>query len=145
MFDLIRRDPDFSRLFNLTRDLGRAFGGDETYGLASAWLPPVDIAETDTEMRVVCEVPGLTRDDIELTITNNVLTLSGEKRTEAEDKGTTWHRVERHYGKFTRSFTLPRDVDSTKVQAKYHDGLLEIVLPKSAAAIPQKIQIATGK
>ncbi|MBI3892538.1 MAG: Hsp20/alpha crystallin family protein [Candidatus Wallbacteria bacterium] len=142
MFDLIRRDPEFNRLFSLTRDLGRVFGADEAFtGATGAWLPPIDIAETETEMLVVCEAPGLTRDDIELSIVNNVLTLSGEKKAQLEDKGQTWHRVERHFGKFTRSFTLPRDVDCTKIQAKYNNGLLEIVLPKSAGAIPQKIQI----
>ena len=143
MSDLIRREPEFSRLFNLTRDLGRVFGNDEGYGIgAGTWLPVVDVIETEKEMKVVCEVPGLTKDDIELTIANNVLTLSGEKRSESEDKGTTWHRIERSYGKFTRSFTLPRDVDAAKIQAQYNNGLLEITLPKAAGAIPHKIQIA---
>ncbi|TPW09553.1 MAG: HSP20 family protein [bacterium] len=143
MFDIIRKDPDFGRLLNLSREMGRFFNGEAYAGNTGAWLPPVDIWETEKAMHVVCEVPGLQKDDIELSIANNVLTLYGEKKAE-DDKSYNWHRVERQYGKFTRSFTLPRDVDASKIEAHYEAGLLKLTLPKLAEAIPHKIAI-TGK
>jgi HSP20 family protein len=141
MFDIIRKDNDFGRLLNLSREMTRFFNNEPYAGSTSGWLPPVDIWETEQQMQVICEVPGLGKDDIELTMANNVLTISGEKKSD-EDKGYNWHRVERQYGRFTRSFTLPRDVNASKIEARYENGLLYITLPKVAEAIPHKIVIS---
>ncbi len=138
MFNIVRRDPNFEKLFDLSREFGRYFDTDNTTG---TWLPAVDIVETEEELRVICEVPGLEKGDFDLTLTNNVLTLTGEKKATTEEKGETFHRVERHYGKFTRSFNLPRDVDADKIAATHENGLLQIALPKSQEAMPHKIQI----
>ena len=140
MFNLIRRDPDFGRLLNLSKDLSRMYDNEPIVENAGAWMPAIDVIETEKDLQFVAEVAGLSKDDIDLTIANNVLTLTGEKKL-VDDKNLTWHRNERRYGKFSRSFTLPNDVEVANVQARYENGLLYVTLPKSAAAIPQKVQI----
>lgn len=105
------------------------------------WMPAVDIRETDEAYEVYAELPGMKKDDIGITVENNVLTLSGERRFEKEVNEETFHRIERAYGKFTRSFTLPTQVNPEKVEASYKDGVLTIHIPKVEAARPRKIAI----
>ena len=106
------------------------------------WMPPVDIQETDDSYRLTAELPGLTKDDINITLENNVLRLSGERKFEKDVKKESYHRIERSYGNFTRSFALPQQVSSDKVEAAFKDGVLTITVPKAEQAKPRKIAIA---
>ncbi|MBN1220236.1 MAG: Hsp20/alpha crystallin family protein [Anaerolineae bacterium] len=115
---------DFFRGFNLV-----PFG--ETWGDFS---PPVDVTESDREYKVSAELPGMDENDIEVTVANNILTISGEKKEEKEDKGQDYYRLERSYGSFRRSIPLPPDTDSNKIDANFKKGVLSITLPKTAEA-----------
>jgi HSP20 family protein len=115
-------------------------GGED---LASrTWTPPVDIQETDDSYRIHAELPGLTKDDIQITLENNVLRLSGERKFEKDVKEENYHRIERTYGTFSRSFALPTLVSSDKVEAKFENGVLSILVPKAEQAKPRHIAIA---
>lgn len=106
------------------------------------WLPAVDIREDGEALKMFVEVPGMDREDVNLSIEDNVLTISGERRFEKDVEKEEYHRIERAYGTFSRSFTLPRNVDSEKVKATYKDGVLTIELPKVEEAKPRKIAIS---
>jgi HSP20 family protein len=108
--------------------------------------PEADVMETETEMRVTVELPGMRSEDIDVDMENNVLTISGEKHEEREEQGekNTWHLSERHYGKFSRSFVLPRDLDPEKIQARFEDGVLQVSIPKSEKARRRKVEIQSG-
>lgn len=106
-----------------------------------AWAPPVDIRETEEALVLSAELPGLTREEVEITLDNNVLTLSGERKLEKDAKGETWHRVERAYGSFSRSFTLPASVRTDRVEAVFADGILTVTLPKMEESKPRRISI----
>jgi HSP20 family protein len=103
--------------------------------------PSADISETDKTVEVRMDVPGLKATDIDIKLSNNVLTVSGERKEEKEEKGRTFHRVERRVGKFSRSFTLPCAVAEDEVAAEYKDGTLIITLPKSEEAKARKITV----
>ena len=105
------------------------------------WAPEVDITEDAETIVVSTELPGMNRDDIEIDIVNGVLTISGEKKEETENNSRTWHRREVRYGCFSRSFTLPTDVDGDEAGASYENGVLKIVLPKEEKALHRKIMI----
>ena len=105
------------------------------------WMPPVDIQETEDAYRLTAELPGLSKDDINITLENNVLRLSGERKFEKDVKKESYHRIERTYGTFARAFTLPSQVSSEKVQAAFENGLLTITVPKAEQAKPRKIAI----
>lgn len=105
------------------------------------WAPPVDVAETQEKILVRAEVPGMKQEDIQIEFENGLLTLRGERKLE-KTEGMTWHRVERTYGNFSRSFTLPRTIDAEKISASYRDGVLEIEVPKREEAKPKQIRIA---
>jgi HSP20 family protein len=106
------------------------------------WLPPVDIQETEDAYRLHAELPGLSKDDIQITLENNVLRLSGERRWERDVKKDSFQRVERTYGTFARSFTLPSEVKAEAVLAAFENGVLTITVPKAEAAKPRKIEIS---
>lgn len=104
--------------------------------------PETDVIETEREIRVVTEMPGLRRENIELDVENNVLTIRGEKREQrTEGEQGRWHLAERRYGTFTRSFVLPRDVDADEIQAAFQDGVLTVTVPKSEKARRRRIEI----
>jgi HSP20 family protein len=105
------------------------------------WTPPVDIQETDDAYRIHAELPGMTKDDIQITLENNVLRLSGERKLEKDVKKENYHRIERTYGAFSRSFALPTQVSPDKVEAKFENGVLSIVVPKAEQAKPRRIAI----
>jgi len=105
------------------------------------WAPEVDITEDAETIVVSTELPGMNRDDIEIDIVNGVLNISGEKKEETENNSRTWHRREVRYGCFSRSFTLPKDVDGDEARASYENGVLKIVLPKEEKALHRKIMI----
>ncbi|MDP3091418.1 MAG: Hsp20/alpha crystallin family protein [Nitrospira sp.] len=105
------------------------------------WSPVVDISEDDKEYAIKAELPDVKKEDIKLNVHDDVLTITGERKYEKEEKGKKYHRVERAYGSFVRSFTLPEDADGTKVTAEYKDGLLNVRLPKSEKAKPKTIEV----
>lgn len=105
------------------------------------WSPLVDIAEDDKEYLIKAELPEMKKEDVKLTVQDNVLAISGERKYEKEEKDKKYHRVERAYGSFLRSFTLPEDADGSKVSAEYKDGMLKVHLPKSAQAKPKSIDV----
>ena len=108
----------------------------------STWVPPVDIYETvDKDLVVKAELPDMKREDIKVTFENNVLSLEGERKLARDVDREQYHRVERGYGTFRRSFTLPADVDAARVNAAYQDGVLTITLPRREEARPRQIQI----
>jgi HSP20 family protein len=107
----------------------------------SLWTPAVDVAEQDGEFQVKIELPGVSKDDVKITMQDNILTIRGEKKQEKESKGSNYHRVERSYGSFQRSFTLPTSVKADKVEATYGDGILSIKLPKAEEAKPKQIDV----
>jgi HSP20 family protein len=118
----------------LGRDWERAMSTTE-------WNPSVDIFENENDIVVKVEVPGMNAKDIDVRIENNVLMLKGERRFEKETKEENYHRVEREYGTFSRSFSLPTSVKEDKVMAEYKDGVLKIVLPKKEEVKPKSIKI----
>jgi HSP20 family protein len=105
------------------------------------WVPPVDIQETEEGYRLQAELPGLTKEDIDITLENNVLRLSGERKYERDVKKESFHRVERTYGTFSRAFALPQQVNAEGVQAAFENGVLTITVPKAEQAKPRKISI----
>jgi HSP20 family protein len=105
------------------------------------WSPLVDITEDEKEYVIKAEIPEMKKDDIKISVQDDVLSISGERKYEKEEKGKKYHRVERAYGSFMRSFTLPEDADGSKVNAEYKDGVLKIHLPKSEKAKPKAIEV----
>jgi len=105
------------------------------------WVPPVDIHETDKEFLVKADIPEVKKEDVKITIEDGVLTLQGERKIEKEEKGKRFHRTERLYGSFYRSFALPNEVDEAKAVAEFKDGMLTLHLPKSERAKPKTIEV----
>jgi HSP20 family protein len=130
------------RMNRLFDDAGRGWRSDEPAATTS-WSPSVDIFETEGEIVVKSELPGMDRKDITLHLESNVLTLRGERKFEKETKEENYHRIERSYGNFSRSFSIPATVDEEKIRADYKDGVLKIVLPKKEQAKPKQIKIAS--
>jgi HSP20 family protein len=106
--------------------------------------PEADVVETEGEIRVLVELPGMRAEDVELDLENNILTISGEKREERREGNDTWHLSERRYGKFSRSFVLPRDVEQERIAARFEDGVLSVTIPKSEQARRRRIEIQHG-
>ncbi len=105
------------------------------------WAPTVDVAETDENIVVTAELPGVKQNDVEISVVNDVLTLKGEKKEEKEIKKENYHRIERSYGSFQRSISLPTGVQADKAKATYKDGVLTITIPKVEEAKPKSIKI----
>jgi HSP20 family protein len=130
-----------ARLFG--RSAAPKGGGKEDMTVAE-WSPLVDIAEDDKEYLIKAELPEVKKEDVKLNIHDNVLSISGERKYEKEEKGKKYHRVERAYGSFIRSFSLPDDADASKVAAEYKDGMLKVHLPKSEKAKARSIEVKVG-
>lgn len=109
--------------------------------VSGAWVPPVDVAETQEKIIVRAEIPGMKQEEIQIEFENGLLSIRGERKLVKQD-GVTFHRVERTFGNFSRTFTLPRTVDPEKISATYRDGILEIEVPKKEEAKPKQIRIA---
>lgn len=105
------------------------------------WIPTVDISETDGEYLIKAELPEVKKEDVKVTVEDGVLTLYGERRQDKEEKGTRFHRVERSFGSFVRSFTLPESIEEGGVRADYKDGVLNLHLPKSEKVKPKAIEV----
>jgi len=133
-------------MFSLQREMNRMFdsffrGTDEQGLLSGTWIPAVDVAEENDAYVVKVELPGVNKDDVKITLESNILTIRGEKKTENEVKDKNYHRTERSYGSFQRSFTLPTTVRNDKVDAVYKDGILTVSLPKAEEAKPKQIEV----
>jgi len=133
--DLLNLQGQVNRLF---QDFGR--GSDELL-TSGTFVPPVDIYEDEHSISLSLEVPGIQEKDIDVRLENNTLTVRGERNFEKEEKEENFHRIERRYGSFSRSFTLPNTVDNEKVEASYENGVLKIKLAKRAEAKPKQIKI----
>lgn len=136
--DLRTLQDEVNRLFssNFTRSFG-----DEGFA-RGAWAPSVDIYENKDQIVLEAELPGMNREDFEVTVENNVLTLRGERRFEKKEESDNYHRVERSYGNFTRSFTLPQTVSSENATAEYKNGVLRVVLAKREEVKARRIEIS---
>jgi HSP20 family protein len=116
-------------------------GGRSLNTKGSDWAPRVDISETDAEFCIKAEVPGIKKEDVTINIEDHVLSLHGENKREKEEKGEKYHRIERYYGSFSRSFSLPENVDEEKIEAKFKDGLLTLTIPKTEVAKAKTIEV----
>jgi len=148
---LMRWDPyrelsTFADRFNRAVGSQQARERDEEMGLG-AWMPPVDIAEDKEKITLTAELPGFKEDEVQIQMEGNLLTMRGERKFEEEKAGRNYHRIERSYGQFMRSFTLPNNVDRENIRAQFKNGLLEIELPKREDAKPKQIKISgeTGR
>jgi HSP20 family protein len=142
---ITRFDP-FRELTTLQDRMNRLFGDvylrDEDIAQRGSWVPPVDIYETSgRDLVIKVELPDVNREDVEVTVENNTLTLRGEKKLPADVTEEQFRRVERRYGTFTRSFTLPNTVDAAKVGADYKNGVLTVKLPFKEEAKPRTINV----
>ena len=140
---LIKWSP-YRNLISLPDEIDHFFNG---FGLDlnasdSVWSPSVDISETENQYEVKAEIPGLKKEDIKLSVEDNVLTLSGERKYENETEKKNYHRIERAYGKFERSFRLPREVDAGNIKANYKNGVLTVHIPKVEAVKPKEIAVS---
>ena len=141
----LREIEDFqnrlSTLFSRTpvRRTGNGHGREEI--TLADWMPPADITEDEREYLITAELPDLRKEDVKVTVENGVLTISGERKFEKEEKKRKYHRVERGYGTFMRSFTLPDDSDPAKVRAEFKNGLLKVHLNKTEHAKPKQIEV----
>jgi HSP20 family protein len=133
--DIMSVQDEMNRLFNGLVSSRSAQRGAED------WVPSVDISETDGGFIVTADVPGMSAENIKISVANNVLTLRGEKKNVREENEENFHRVERVFGSFERTFSLPSGVEPENIRAKYKDGVLEIRLPKSKEAKPQEIKV----
>jgi len=132
--DLVSLRSDFDRMFE-------SFFGSMPVVQESMWAPVVDIVENNGNIEVKAELPGMSKKDIKVTVKDNILSLSGERKQETETKEKTYHRIERFYGGFCRNIQLPENVEADQVKATYKDGVLNIVLPKPASAKQKKIDV----
>jgi HSP20 family protein len=113
-------------------------------GTSRRWIPAMDLVETDDHLVLRGDLPGMNEDDVDIEVKDNVLTVSGERKAQHEDKGEGYHRVERAFGSFSRSLTLPQGVDPDRIEASFKDGVLEVRIPKPAEAKPRRVQIGKG-
>jgi HSP20 family protein len=143
---LVRWNP-IREMEELSGRLNKLFGvdlvprGGEEPLTAVEWTPSVDIVETEKEYLVKAELPEVKKEDVKVSVENGILTVQGERKQEKEEKGKKFHRIERSYGFFERSFTLPDNADETNISAEFKDGILNIHLAKSEKAKPKKIEV----
>ena len=150
---ITRWDP-FRELYSLQNQLNRLFqdsygtqqpsGQGDEFLATSSFVPPVDVYEDEHNVFIRAEVPGIDPNDLDIKVENNVLTVRGERKWNKEEKEENFHRVERRYGSFARSFTLPNTVSTDDVNASYNNGILEIKLAKRAEAKPKQIKVGVG-
>jgi HSP20 family protein len=144
----ITRWRPFRDLVSIQDEMNRLF--DDFFGrpmvrsgwTEGVWSPSVDVSENKDNVVIKAEIPGMTKDDVKISIQDNVITLKGEKKQEKEEKDANYHRIERSYGSFCRSFTLPTAVKADKIKATYKDGVLNVTLPKTEEVKPKEIPIS---
>lgn len=142
---MMNRDP-WSDLFNLQTSINELF--DQSFGQSAqpgstlnTWTPPVDVYEDENAFLIKLDLPEVSKDDVKVNLNDNVLSITGERRFEHEDKRDGYHRVERSYDQFYRSFTLPPNVNAEEINAEFRDGVLRLTLPKREEAKPKQIQV----
>jgi len=143
----IKRWEPFGELFSLRDDIDRLF--DEYFGRTpekaegSLWYPALDISENEDGYQIEMDVPGIPKNDIKISLRDNQLTITGERKAEKkeENKDKTYHRIERYFGKFQRTIALPNEVDAEKIKAEYNNGVLKIILPRAEKSKPKEIKI----
>ncbi len=148
--NLVKWDP-FRELEDVSTRLNRIFGrplgrldlSGEMLPMAD-WTPSADISETDTAYVIKAEIPGVSKEDVKVTLENGLLTIQGERKMEKEEKGKKFHRIERSYGSFVRSFRIPEDADESAVKAEFKDGVLNVTLGKSAKAKSKAINVSVS-
>ena len=143
-FRALSTDP-FRELFELQRGINQLF--DASFAVPredvalKAWTPAVDVYEDENAFLIKLELPEVNRDDVKVSLNDNTLSISGERRVENEQKRENYHRVERSYGQFYRSFTLPPNVNPEAINAQFKDGMLRLTLPKREEAKPKQIEV----
>jgi HSP20 family protein len=144
----IRRPfENLQTLRRLNSVLDEAFSGwpfQQDGSITSSWYPACDVFEDKDAVKIVAELPGVKPEDVKLSLENNLLTIRGEKKQEAEERSERVHRYERSYGAFERAFVLPSTVDGDKISAQYRDGVLTILVPKAERARPREIPVRTA-
>jgi len=135
-----------SDLWDLQDEINRAFrgfrpSGSKERGELAAWAPAVDICEDKEAVKLTAELPGMRKEDVKISVEDGVLTIKGERRFGEETKKDNYYRIERSYGNFSRSFTLPPTVESDKIKASMKDGVLEMMIPKKEEAKPKEVNI----
>jgi HSP20 family protein len=138
--DLVSLQERMNRLFDESFRGAHRGSGEEDW-MTGAWAPSVDIYEQDGTIVLKAELPGIDPKDVDVRVENNILTLRGERKLDSEVKKESYHRVERSYGTFSRSFTLPNAIDTERIKAEYTDGVLRMTLPKKEEAKPKQISI----
>jgi len=137
----VTRDLWDDMIGRYTKAMAQPRAGSQEVIATGDWAPRVDIAETDKAFEIKAEIPEVNKEDVKVTVHNGVLTIQGERKQEKEEKGKRFHRVERYYGSFTRSFTLPDNADETKISASFKDGVLTLEIEKTEEAKPKSIEI----
>jgi HSP20 family protein len=147
---IVRWEP-FRELSTLQSEMNRLFNsvfdsptGPGNGGAARRWMPAMDLVETEDDFVLRADLPGMTEDDVKIEFEDGTLTISGERRSEHETKNEGYYRVERAYGSFSRSLTLPQGVDPERVSASFDKGVLEVRVPKPEARKPRRIEIGAG-
>lgn len=140
--ELLNVEREFNRLF---KSFGNRFGlnqenGNEEYENA-VWTPLTDISEDTDNFKIKLDLPGINKNDVKIAFSDGQLTISGERKQEKETKDSKFHRVERAYGKYYRSFTLPQQIQEDKIEAEFRDGQLIITIPKAEEAKPKEIEV----
>lgn len=143
--DLLSLQDRMNRLFDESYRSTQRGTTDDEWALGGSWAPAVDIYEQGTDIVLKAELPGVDPKDVDIRLENNVLSLRGQRKLESEVKRESYHRVERSYGTFSRSFTLPTVVDQAAIKADFKDGILQVVLPKREEAKPKQIQVNVAK
>ncbi|MBS3818208.1 Hsp20/alpha crystallin family protein [bacterium] len=147
----IKRWDPFRDLMTLKDRMDRIFEdtfrtqGEEKELMPSTWSPSVDIFEDESNVVLSIELPGIEEKNIDVNIEDNALTVKGERNIEKEDKKENYHRIERAYGSFYRSFSIPNYVDVDKIEAQHENGVLKITMPKKAESKPRKVKVLKGK
>ncbi len=141
--------PTFGRLTNLRDEIDRLFESPlaelaRTSQLFSGWTPPIDVYEDKDNLYVKLELPGMKKEDIELSLHDGSLSISGERKSENKYEGADMHRSERFFGRFQRTVSLPTPVATDKVKAQYKEGILSVTLPKTEEAKPKQIEVNVG-
>jgi HSP20 family protein len=144
--NMVTIDP-FRDLFDLQRNINQLFGevsGKRQETAINAWTPAVDVFEDENSFVIKAELPEVGPDDVKVNLEDNTLAITGERRIENEDKREGYHRVERSYGQFYRSFTLPPNVNVEAINAQFKDGVLRLTIPKREEAKPKQISVKVG-
>jgi HSP20 family protein len=143
MRDIMSMEREFNKIFNsLERKFGFGNGDNENQEFDNAvWMPMTDILEDDNQYYLNIDLPGIKKEDVKINYSNGQLSISGERKQENVEKNTKYHRAERSYGKYYRSFTLPQKIKENEIDAEFKDGQLKISIPKSEEAKPKQLEI----